>query len=319
MKAIILAAGFGDRMKPVTSVLPKPLLPLAGIPAIRRVINSLLTQGVSEIIINLHHLPNLIKNALSDFFNTTISFSEEPIILGTAGGIRTAMDRMGRESFIVINSDIMCEVNLRDLMHFHKQKQSQCTMVLRKTDDIHKYGAIAIDEESKIRRFLETGERGDFKEYMFTGVQVMHPDFLSHIDPNIYCDISKEVYPKKVKENTEMFGYVYNGYWEDIGKPDSYIRANRYFGNQTNKSNVREQIDVPKEFEIDSFSWVCEGCKIEKGAVIKNSVLLSNVKVMNKAYIANSIIGPDTLIAEGSIIENKILATIDHKIICREY
>lgn len=232
MKAIILAAGLGTRLRPMTDSLPKPLLPVGGRPVI--VYNLLLLKryGITEAIINLHYQADKIIRALGDGtqYGMTIRYSREPEILGTAGGVRKAARWLAQGSFLVVNGDILVDVNLDRLVEFHYRKRALVTMVLRKDPDPDAWGAVEVDEQGRIRQLLgklnACGER--LTTLMFTGVQVMQPRALDYIPARGFASLI-DTYLAMLRQGERVLGYPMRGYWLDIGTAARYREANEGF------------------------------------------------------------------------------------------
>lgn len=232
MKAIILAAGLGTRLRPMTDSLPKPLLPVGGRPVI--VYNLLLLKryGITEAIINLHYQADKIIRALGDgsTFGMTLRYSREPEILGTAGGIRKAARWLAQGSFLILNGDILVDVNLDRLVEFHHRKRALATMVLRKDPDPDAWGAVEVDEQGWVRQILgkldACGER--LTKLMFTGVQVMQPRALDYVPARGFASLI-DTYLAMLRQGERVFGYPMRGYWLDIGTAARYREANEGF------------------------------------------------------------------------------------------
>ncbi|MBI5747968.1 MAG: nucleotidyltransferase family protein [Nitrospinae bacterium] len=232
MKAIVLAAGYGERMRPLTNSIPKPLLPINGKPILHYTLQLLKKNGIFEIVINLHHLPDMIMEAFGDgsSFGMKIHYSYEKEILGTAGGIKAAERFLKDGTFLVINSDIIADIDIKKVLKFHKKKKTFVTMVLRHDPDVDRYGAIEIDSDGRIRRFLGKPEYNGIsplKKLMFTGIHIFEPEIFDEMPSKRYCGITEETYPKLINKNTPIYGYEFNGYWIDIGTPERYENAKR--------------------------------------------------------------------------------------------
>ncbi|MBU2590404.1 MAG: NDP-sugar synthase [Nitrospinae bacterium] len=322
-KAIILSAGFGKRLLPLTETTPKPLLPIAGIPIIRRTINNLASFGIKEIVINLHHLADEIKRALTTPPpGIKIHFTEEAEILGTAGGIKGAQHILGGGDFIVINSDIIAEIDFKDLIKQHKEKEALATMVLRQDPDVEKYGPIETDNNGKIRRLLNKPDLDNniqLAKYMFTGVQVMSPRFLERIPKTGYSDISKDIYPKLVAAEEGLYGYVTKGYWTDIGTPETYLRANfRELAKSSesfpNRKGITPPVYIGKDCQIGENvkigpnCLIGNNCSIKSGAKISETVIMDGTTIGAGAEVISSVIGNNVSIETNSQIFKKIIA-----------
>jgi NDP-sugar pyrophosphorylase family protein len=228
MKAMILAAGLGTRLKPLTDHLPKPLLPLEGRPLIEHTLLLLRRFGITEAVINLHYQGDKIIQVLGDGsrLGMKIRYSEEPDILGTGGGIKKAERFLSDGPFLVINSDILVEINLDQIIGFHQRNQAAATMVLREDPDVDRWGAVGVDSYHRIRQLLGkpdwTGEA--LSKKMFTGIHVMDPRVLNYIPGSGFFTII-DAYIEMLRKEERLFGHVHPGYWIDIGTPERYRKA----------------------------------------------------------------------------------------------
>ncbi|MGE0684406.1 MAG: NDP-sugar synthase, partial [Candidatus Binatia bacterium] len=157
MRAMILAAGLGTRLKPLTNTVPKALVPVAGRPLIEYSLLFLRSQGITEVVINLHHLGGKIREALGDgsLYGMRIFYSPEDPILETGGGIKNAQSLLDGETFMVVNCDTILDLNLQEALKFHHQKQAVATLVLRSDPDVDHYGVIQTNDQGRIRRIRE--------------------------------------------------------------------------------------------------------------------------------------------------------------------
>ncbi len=231
VKAMILAAGFGTRLRPLTDTLPKPILPIGGRPIIEYTLRLLKHHGITDVIINLHHLGGKIKDALGDGdrYGVSITYSDEPEILGTGGALKAVSARVGLEDLLVINGDILVEIDLDALVDFHRRKGGIATLVLREDAEVDRYGVVEIDDADRICNLLGSIDVADEfprRRQMFTGIHLVTPAILSAIPAGGYCSII-DVYIDLLRSGFPLFGQTMTGYWNDIGTPERYQQAER--------------------------------------------------------------------------------------------
>lgn len=216
MRGMILAAGLGTRLRPLTERVPKPLVEVAGHPLIAYPITLLRAAGITEIIVNLHHLGELIRRTLGDgsAYGVTLSYSEESPILDTGGGIKRAEPFLRGDTFVVINADTVIDVSVKDVVAWHRRHGALATMVLRPDRDAERYGKIEIDAESRIRRFLGRPTKVDLplSGFMFTGVHVFEPQVFDYMEEGCFS-ITRVTYPAMLAAGAPLYGYVFDGYW----------------------------------------------------------------------------------------------------------
>lgn len=230
MRAMILAAGFGTRLRPLTSDLPKPLLPVGDRPLIHYTLLLLKRYGITEVIINLHHHGKKIADALGDgaALGMKIRYSWEQQILGTGGGIKHAAEFLSGGTFLLINSDILIDLNLDKLVEYHHRRKATVSMVLRADPDVAAYGAIELDGRDRVRRILGRGSQtgGPLRQFMFTGAHILEPSVLEWIPDKGFSSIT-DIYIAMLQRDEKLFGYVMKGAWMDLGTPERYQEANR--------------------------------------------------------------------------------------------
>lgn len=228
MKAMILAAGLGTRLRPLTDNLPKPLLPLEDRPLIEYTLLLLRKYGIMDVIINLHYQGEKIMQALGDGsrWGMKIRYSEEPRILGTAGGIKKVESLLSGEPFLVINSDILVEIHLDRLIELHQREKAAATLVLREDPEVDRWGAVGVDSHNRIRQFLGkpdwTGET--LLKKMFAGIHMMDPRVLGYIPGQGFSTII-DVYIEMIQKGEQLVGQTVRDYWIDIGTPERYRQA----------------------------------------------------------------------------------------------
>ena len=232
MKAMILAAGLGTRLRPLTDTLPKPLLPIAGTPLIVWTLLILRKHGITEVMINLHHLGHLIENELGDGgkFNMRLSYSYEPILLGTGGGIKQVEWFFHGESFVVMNGDTLVDLDLSLLVSFHRERSALATMVVREDPDPDRWGAVELDKNQGVLRINGRGRTSDAPaaraKRMFAGVHLMHTRLLRSV-PKEQASSIIDAYVREIEWGERVCGFTMHGYWSDIGTPDRYTQAQR--------------------------------------------------------------------------------------------
>ncbi len=230
MRAMILAAGLGTRLRPLTDTLPKPLLPIAGRPLIAWNLLLLRRYGVTEVMINLHHLGHLIEQALGDgsAFGMRIAYSKEPAILGTGGGLKQAEPFFGGEPFFVLNGDTLFDMDLGGMAAAHRQNRAVATMALRTDPDPDRWGAVELDAMHHVIRINGRGKNpeGRIRKQMFAGVHLMHPRLLADVPAGRESSII-EAYVRAIEAGETVAGCELSGYWSDIGTPERYAQAQR--------------------------------------------------------------------------------------------
>ena len=223
MKAMILAAGFGERLRPMTEKTPKALVPVAGRPMIEYPLLLLRHAGVKEIIVNLYHLGTQIEDYLEDGtrFGVSIQYSREERLLDTGGGVLKAKPHLADGAFIIVNSDVLIDLPLNDLIAFHATHKTVATLVLRPDERAEEFGAIECAEDGRIHRFLSVDVRSAAvqlsKKRMFTGLQIVEPAIFAYMEENEAFSLTRTTYTRLLAAGQPMHGFDYSGFWQDLG------------------------------------------------------------------------------------------------------
>ena len=234
MKAMVLAAGKGTRLRPLTDTQPKALVPVGGRPMIEYSLLLLRHYGIRDVVINLHHHGQQIENRLADGsqLGIQISYSVEPELLDTGGGLLKAKPFLQNDTFIVINTDVLIDLHLDALLEFHQNQQASATLVLRPDKDADQYGSMDIDEEGRICRFLDTRQPvqspGPVRKLMFTGVQVLEPKIFDYMNTGMTAhkfSTTRETYPRMLADGQPLYGFCFDGFWQDLGTAERIRQA----------------------------------------------------------------------------------------------
>jgi NDP-sugar pyrophosphorylase family protein len=231
MKAMILAAGFGTRLRPLTNVMPKPLLPVAGTPLIVWNLLLLKRHRFQEVVINLHHLGPMIEQALGDGtrFGLRIQYSHEAVILGTGGGIKQVEAFFSGEPFLILNGDTLFELDLDALIAFHRERDAAATLVLREDPEAARWGVVEIGPDGHVVTITGKGLSTDGQPTaprMFAGIHILHPRLLGAVPHGKESSII-EAYVRGLHEGERIIGYDLTGYWSDVGTPERYAQVER--------------------------------------------------------------------------------------------
>jgi NDP-sugar pyrophosphorylase family protein len=301
MKAMILAAGIGTRLRPLTTIRPKPLFPVYSTPLLGTLIKQLREAGAKDIVVNSHHLNGHITSYLQE--NTppglTITHSYEADLLGTAGALKKVEDLWDDNPFIVTNGDIIHTIDLNTVYHHHSTSGNLATLVLH---DYPRYNQVEIDPNGTIvglrgKRLQETS--ATTKKVAFTGIHIISPQLLEDIPSHRYVDIIS-IYLKLIARGEKVCGYqVENRYWLDIGTPHDYHRIHQDIHH--NKSNLRDAfaLSPPKREPLpigagtilDGYVSMGNTTTIGKNCTIKNSILWDEVEIDDNLTIEGCIIG----------------------------
>jgi len=230
-RAMVLAAGFGKRLAPITHTTPKPLVPVAGRPLLDRLLEFLRAGGIEEVVINLHHLGQRIEEHVGDGrrFGLRVRYSPEDPILDTGGGIKNAEPLLAGEPFVVANGDSLLEIRLRDLLEWHRARGGVATLMVRPDPDAAAYGLVELDDADRVRRIVglpasaAPGTRG----FMFPGLHVLEPEIFRWMDAGGVFSITRVTYPRMIAAGLPVFGCVTQARWITIDTPEALATADR--------------------------------------------------------------------------------------------
>jgi NDP-sugar pyrophosphorylase family protein len=232
-RAMILAAGLGTRLRPLTDRTPKPLVEVDGVPLIAYGLRLLRHAGIRDVVVNLHHLGEQVMSGLGDGsrYGVRIHYSLERVLLDTGGGIRHArplLDRLGAPDtpIIVLNSDVISEIPVADVLRSHRDNGADVTLVLRGDPRARDYGVFGIDEVGRVRRFLGQGDPPTgLRELMFASLQVIEPKVLDAMPGDRPFGTMRDLYPAMFRAGARFFGFAYDGLWFTADTPADLAAA----------------------------------------------------------------------------------------------
>jgi mannose-1-phosphate guanylyltransferase/phosphomannomutase len=321
MKAVVMAGGEGTRLRPLTSNQPKPMVPIVGKPCMEHIVELLRDHGFDEVVITLAFMPQAIRSYFGDgeSLGVKIEYSVEDTPLGTAGSVKQAEAAL-QETFLVISGDALCDVDLGALLDFHREKKAAVTIGLKSVENPLEFGIVVTDEDGRVERFLEKPSWSQvFSDTINTGIYVIEPEVLRHIPPGEPYDWSSQLFPYLLEMGRPIYGFVLDGYWQDIGNLDQYRQAN------FDALDEKVRLNVPG-IRLRGNVWVGEGAEIDDLTAIEGpafvgnysrigaeasvgaySVLGSSVTLLEGARTMRSVIDSSTHIGRSSNIEGAIL------------
>jgi len=323
-----MAGGKGSRIRPLTLSRPKPMIPVANRPMIEYIVDKLKKSGYNELVVTLSYLKNQIKSLLSEKYpEMNIEYSMEKSPLGTAGGVKNASQYID-DTFFVLSGDVLVDIDLDDLLKFHRRKKALATMVLTPVDDPSHFGIAVLDNEHQIVKFKEKPQASEvFSKIANTGIYILEPEILDYIDTanKGEIDFSKDVFPQLIEEKAGIYGFIFDGYWNDVGRPKTYLQANYDVLHQkiTPLPNgkllkegvgrlgdiwVGEYVKIHDNARLIGPVVIGDGCIIEKGAIVgKGTVLGENVHLEENSTVKGSVIFSDSIIQTSSYLKDCIV------------
>jgi len=309
LKALVLAGGFGTRLRPLSCTRPKILFPIVNKPLLQWTFERLTRNNIDEAIMAVNYQTEVaIRQHRIPRHGLHVTYSRDPLRkpLGTGGPIKKAEKRIGHDSpFLVLNGDIFADVNYTEILRLHQKKNAVATIALHQVEDPSRYGVAELAKDSRIKRFIEKAPQEDVPSNLINaGVYVLSPEVFKHIPKGRAVSIEYEVFPKLAEEGV-LYGYVYDGLWRDIGKPEDYLEINRTL---INSATTQPTYRIGKDTKLREPTAFDKKVSIGRKSLIGPNVVLGrNVTVGNNVHIQNSIILSETAVSDFASIDSAIV------------
>lgn len=291
--AVILAGGFGTRLKPLTDTVPKPMLPVGGEPNLIRLCEHLCKNGFDSAVVTLKYLPDKIKDALTESCRgVDLRYICEDEPLGTAGAVKAA-EMMLCDDFLVISGDAVCTLDLASAYEAHKKSGAAVTIVTHTVTEPLQYGCVVCDEGCRVTAFCEKPSWEQVvSDKVNTGIYFVSRRALDYIPAGKACDFSRDVFPAMLAAKEFLLGYEAEGYWRDIGSFSEYLAANRDFAD-----NSKNRAETEGSVCGDSF-------RLGKNSAFINSVAFDGVSIADNCSVTESILSRNVTVGDGCVLQN---------------
>lgn len=313
MKAMLLAAGLGERMFPLTLSRPKPVVPVLGRPIAVQLLHWLASHGVDDAVLNLHHLPEVVQRVIGEGGGAgipTIHYTMEEEILGTAGGIRNARNLLrGQGPIVVCNSDFLSDIDLTAAIAAHEGSDREATLVLAPSRK--PYSVVAVDGDARVISLAgrpTVDPKDVFARYLFTGCQIIDEEILDRIPADGPSDIVRDVYWAMAREGT-LGSYVHEGFWWEFGSPRLYLEGSMKLIDSPLEVRraVSPEQDSVRELD-DGIAAVGPGAQFSDAAHLQGRAALGYASyVSEEASLEDSVIMPEAWIGPGCQLERSIV------------
>ena len=293
MRAIVLSAGYGTRLWPLTEDRTKPAIPILGKPLVGYVAEYLAGYGIDEIVVNLHHRPESVRRALGDGsrFGVKLYYVEEPEILGTSGALDNTREFFERETFVVVNGKIITDIDLNSALETHRKTNAIATLVLLPNTRRERFSVVET-EEGRIKGFggMPTPDGTGSVPLMFTGIHILEPRIFDYIPPGVFSDSVIHVYPPAIANGETLAAHVASGNWREL-------------------STLRRYLDISVELLQEEGKSLAAGVQsvISPSATVTDSILWDDVEVGAGARVIRAILADDVKINAGEIVENAVV------------
>lgn len=322
MKAVVMAGGEGSRLRPLTINRPKPMVPLVDRPVLGHVLELLKQHGMTDVLVTVRYLATNIQDYFGDgaAYGLQLSYSVEDRPLGTAGSVKYAAAWLD-EPFLVISGDALTDINLSEAVAYHHARGALVTIVLKRVENPLEYGITIIDDEGRVRQFLEKPSWGEvFSDTVNTGIYIVDPRVLEAIPPDQNVDWSKDVFPRLLAQGAAIYGYVAQGYWTDIGTLEEYMRATadylygrvalpRLGTNIGNDIWVSGEVEIAPDARLYGPIYLGHGVKIKGGVTVYGPSVIRDYNIIDtRAVIDRSIIWRNSYIGEQAQLRGAVVA-----------
>jgi NDP-sugar pyrophosphorylase family protein len=292
MRAMILSAGYGTRLWPLTEDRTKPAIPILGKPLVGYVAEYLAGYGCDEIVVNLHHRPESVRRALGDGsnFGVRLHYVEEPEILGTSGGIENARGLLDGETFIVINGKIITDIDLNTALETHRRAHAIATLVVLPNPSCERF-SIVNAKEGLLQGFGGMPVRDNFagkdSPLMFTGIQILEPAIFEYIPRGVFSHSTTDVYPQAIAAGEKIAVHVGQGNWYEL-------------------STIQRYLDISLQLMSRTGGDVTmgAGCAISESAHVTEAILWDNAIVEDGARVSRAILADNVRVPAGTVITN---------------
>lgn len=314
-KAMVMAAGVGSRLDPLTQNVPKPLVPILNKPVMDILLEKLSKYGVKSVIANTYYLAKNIQNRYEKDSPVDINFESicEETLSGTAGGVKKCeFFFKDEENFLVVSADGLHDADLGKIIASHKASGCIATMAIAEIvrEEVSKYGVVVYSNDNKVVEFQEKPSLIEAKSnFINTGIYVFNKRIFDFIPENTVYDFAKNVFPLLLSIGEKINVCKINDYWSDIGTIEQYIQSNwdaldgsveannnKIVTTSKGKYVVGENCIIPQNLDIEGFVVIGHNCEIGENVYLKNAILWDNVVVKDSVSITNSVVANDSII-----------------------
>ncbi len=290
MKAMVLAAGLGTRLKPITFEIPKPMVPVLDRPVMAHIVNLLRQQGFDDLIANLHYFPNSIKN----YFGDTLTYSFEEELLGTAGGVRNVADFFGDDPIVIISGDALTDIDLRKLVERHRSAGGIATLTVKKVPDTREYGVVIHDADGRIQGFQEKPDPAEaLSDLGNCGIYVFSPEIFDYFPERPFADWAQDVFPALLENDVPFYVHEIDEYWNDVGSLHE-LKSGTF--------DALEDVTF-----VGPPVWIGRDCEIGIGTRLMGPLVIGdNCRIGATSALRDSILFPGTELADGTILIDAI-------------
>ncbi|HEY0365793.1 MAG TPA: NDP-sugar synthase [Pyrinomonadaceae bacterium] len=299
MRAIVLSAGYGTRLWPLTEDRTKPALPILGKPLVGYVAEYLAGYGIDEIVVNLHHRPESVRRALGDGsrFGVKLHYVEEPVILGTSGALDNTRSFFEHETFVVVNGKIITDIDLNAALETHRKANAIATLVLLPNTRRDRFSVVET-EAGRVTGFgrMPVVDGGGDAPLMFTGIHILEPRIFDYVPRGVFSDTVIDVYPQAMAKGETIAAHVASGKWRELSTLKRYLDISVELLKEEGKSFIMgaNPVIASSATTVESIIW--DNVEVGAGAHIHRAVLADNVTIAANDVVENAVVVPRSLV-----------------------
>src|SRR4051795_9697348 len=300
MKAMVLAAGLGTRLRPLTFEIPKPMVPVVDRPVMAHIVDLCRRQGFDQLIANLHYFPDTIK----DYFGDSIEYRYEEELLGTAGGVRNVRDFFGDDPVLVISGDALTDIDLTKLVERHKSHGGIGTLTVKQVEDTQEYGVVLHDNDGRISGFQEKPDPDEALSNLGNcGIYCFSPEIFDYFPQSDFVDWANDVFPVLLENDVPFYIHEIGEYWNDVGSLDE-LRSGTFDALSGElKIQMPESAPAPDDCEVSDDVWIGQNCTIGSGVRLMGPVVIGDgCRIGDGAALRESIVLPGTEVGDQQIV-----------------
>jgi mannose-1-phosphate guanylyltransferase/mannose-1-phosphate guanylyltransferase/phosphomannomutase len=314
---MVLAAGLGTRLRPLTYEISKPMVPVIDRPVMEHILELLARHGFEQVVANLHYFPEPIR----EYFGDRVSYHYEEELLGTAGGVRACREFFGDEPFLVISGDALTDIDLTALAARHHEAGGIATLSVKKVPDTREYGVVLHDRDGRITGFQEKpAPQEALSDLGNCGIYVFSPEIFDYFPERPFADWAQDVFPALLDNDVPFYIHEVREYWNDIGslgelRQGTFDALRRELSLQIDGSEVRPGVTVagastlPDDAEVEEPVWIGRDVRIGAGARLTGPVVIGDGATIGaRAQLRSSIVFPGTEIGPDAILIDAISA-----------
>lgn len=306
VEAVILAGGFGTRMRPLTYHRPKPLLPLLNRPLLAHILDAL-PADVQRVVLPVNYLREQIEAYFEENPDPRVVLVEEKEPLGTGGAIKNCAKHL-TGPFFVYNGDIVSSLSLHDLRATHQAKRAQATISLWPVEEPWHFGVVELAPDGRITRFVEKPPKGEEPSNLINaGHYLLDVELLDRIPPAKFYSLERELYAPWAQSGGRLYGHRFDGYWIDCGRPESLLEAHRtVLAARGETAVIHKDAEIARGTKVQGYA-VAAGCRLAEGGRVERSVLLPGVHLGRNVIVRDSILGEGVEVEDGTVLERVVV------------